>query len=237
MFYGMRQNEPGLGVTIHAMLDKLEQGINSNFVGLVENFENEDDTQYMTVNVQNRICLKCIYLSVVVERALEGFYTKEVTIWSQCCEKAIDTLKYAPLGLPAIVRYRIVMDWFLHHRRNGRIFIIPSVSMKDETIFPIMFSVYPDFKHACIEFIDNNIGDTKISVVHRYMNNCLKAIMNHDTIFIHDGSDSEDNGDCVLKSEVEQGTASLNGQFNEVAHEMSASKKEKRKKNLILKGL
>eukprot|EP00957_Ditylum_brightwellii_P086717 6598163-Ditylum_brightwellii.AAC.1 len=61
--------------------------------------------------------------------------------------------------------------------------------------------------------------------------------MNHDTIFIIDDNDSEDNGDCVLKSEVEQGTSSLSDRFNEIAHEMTTSKKEKRKKDLILKGL
>eukprot|EP00957_Ditylum_brightwellii_P002607 199870-Ditylum_brightwellii.AAC.1 len=61
--------------------------------------------------------------------------------------------------------------------------------------------------------------------------------MSHDTIFIHDDSDSEDDGDCVWRSEVEQGTASLSDLFNENAHGMSTSKKEKRKKNLILKGL
>eukprot|EP00957_Ditylum_brightwellii_P116507 8886920-Ditylum_brightwellii.AAC.1 len=95
----------------------------------------------MTVHAQNRIRLKCIYLSVALERALEGFYAKELTIWSQCCEKDIDTLKYVPLGLPVIVRYRTVMDWFLHYKRNERKCIIPSVSMKDETKFPIKFSV------------------------------------------------------------------------------------------------
>eukprot|EP00957_Ditylum_brightwellii_P029467 2227700-Ditylum_brightwellii.AAC.1 len=61
--------------------------------------------------------------------------------------------------------------------------------------------------------------------------------MSHDTMFIHDDSDSEDNGDCVLRSEAGQGTASLSDWFNEIAHEMSIPKKEKRKKNLILKGL
>eukprot|EP00957_Ditylum_brightwellii_P177331 13507912-Ditylum_brightwellii.AAC.1 len=209
MFYGMQQNESGLDVTIHAMLNQLEQGISSNFVGLVEHFENENDIQYMTVHAQNRMRLKCIYLSVTLERALEGFYAKEVTLWSKCCEKVIDTLKCVPLGLPAIVRYRTVMDWFLHYKRNGRKCIVQSVTMKDETKFPIIFSVYSDFKQACIEFIDDNIGDMSITIVHRYTNNCLKAIMNHDTIFIGDDSDSEDNGDCVLKSKVEQGTASL----------------------------
>eukprot|EP00957_Ditylum_brightwellii_P166857 12700275-Ditylum_brightwellii.AAC.1 len=82
------------------MLDQLEQGISSTFVGLVENFESEDDIQYMTAHAKNRMRLKCIYTSVALERALEGFYAKEATIWSQSCEKAIDTLKDVPLGLP-----------------------------------------------------------------------------------------------------------------------------------------
>eukprot|EP00957_Ditylum_brightwellii_P161643 12307095-Ditylum_brightwellii.AAC.1 len=71
MFYCMRQNESGLDVIVHAMLDQFEQGISSNSVGLVDNFENEDDIQYMSVHAQNRICLKCIYFSVALERALE----------------------------------------------------------------------------------------------------------------------------------------------------------------------
>eukprot|EP00957_Ditylum_brightwellii_P180242 13730864-Ditylum_brightwellii.AAC.1 len=71
MFNGMTQNESGLDVTIHAMLDQLEQSISSNFVVLVDNYENEDDIQYMTVHAQNRIHLKRIYLSVAFERTLE----------------------------------------------------------------------------------------------------------------------------------------------------------------------
>eukprot|EP00957_Ditylum_brightwellii_P039111 2956909-Ditylum_brightwellii.AAC.1 len=111
------------------------------------------------------------------------------------------------MGLPAIVQYRTVMDLFLHYKCNGRKCIVQSVTMKDETKFPLIFSVYPDLKQACIEFIDNNTGVISISIIHRYMNNCLKAIMDHDTIFINDDSDSEDDGDCVLKSEAKQGTA------------------------------
>eukprot|EP00957_Ditylum_brightwellii_P136070 10377470-Ditylum_brightwellii.AAC.1 len=34
-------------------------------------------------------------------------------------------LKDVPLGLPAIVRHRTVMDWVLHYRHNGRKFIVP----------------------------------------------------------------------------------------------------------------
>ena len=59
----------------------------------------------------------------------------------------------------------------------------------------------------------------------------MKAIINHDTIFIHDDSDGEDNGDCVLKSEVEQGTASLSDQFNEIANEMSTSPPKEEKES------
>eukprot|EP00957_Ditylum_brightwellii_P132280 10086620-Ditylum_brightwellii.AAC.1 len=61
--------------------------------------------------------------------------------------------------------------------------------------------------------------------------------MSHDTIFINDDSDSNDEGECVQRSDKESGTASLSDQFNEIANEMSTPKKEKRKKNLILKGL
>eukprot|EP00957_Ditylum_brightwellii_P185546 14126438-Ditylum_brightwellii.AAC.1 len=64
----------------------------------------------MTVHAQNRICLKCVYLTVTLEKALEDFYAKQVTLWSECCQRAIDTLKDAPLGLPTIVRPSIVMD-------------------------------------------------------------------------------------------------------------------------------
>ena len=127
-------------MTIHAMLDQLEKGLSSNFVGLVDNFENEDDIQYMTVHAQNRMRLKCVYLTVALEKALEGFYAKEVTLWSECCQAALDTLKDVPLGLPAIVRHRTVMDWFLHYKRNGRKFIVPTVLMKEETKIPIIFS-------------------------------------------------------------------------------------------------
>eukprot|EP00957_Ditylum_brightwellii_P154177 11732317-Ditylum_brightwellii.AAC.1 len=110
IFYSMSQYESGLDVTIHVMLNQLEQGISSNFVGLVEKFENEDDIQYMTVHAQNRMRLKCIYLSMALDKAFKGFYTKQVSLWSECCQKAIDALKDVPLGLSAIVRHRTVMD-------------------------------------------------------------------------------------------------------------------------------
>eukprot|EP00957_Ditylum_brightwellii_P040937 3099919-Ditylum_brightwellii.AAC.1 len=53
------------------------------------------------------------------------------------------------------------MNWFLELKRNGRRFIAPSVPMRDQVRLPASFSVYPDFKEACIKFIDNNTSDKK----------------------------------------------------------------------------
>eukprot|EP00957_Ditylum_brightwellii_P085087 6469404-Ditylum_brightwellii.AAC.1 len=66
------------------------------------------------------------------------------------------------------------MDWLASFQDNGRKFILPSVSLKDKTRVPAVFTVYPDFKDTCMEFIDNNLGDICIATVHKYMNTCLK---------------------------------------------------------------
>eukprot|EP00957_Ditylum_brightwellii_P168098 12797278-Ditylum_brightwellii.AAC.1 len=66
--------------------------------------------QYGTCPILSQMRLKCVYLTVALEKALEGFYAKKVTLWSECCQKAVDTLKDVPLGLQAIVRPRTVMD-------------------------------------------------------------------------------------------------------------------------------
>eukprot|EP00957_Ditylum_brightwellii_P085435 6499139-Ditylum_brightwellii.AAC.1 len=84
------------------------------------------------------------------------------------------------------------MDWFASFQDNRRKFVVPSVSLKDKTGVPTVFTVYPDFKYVCVEFIDNNLGDISTSTVHKHMNTCLKVIIDHDTIFIDIDSDSEE---------------------------------------------
>eukprot|EP00957_Ditylum_brightwellii_P201092 15324018-Ditylum_brightwellii.AAC.1 len=49
---------------------------------------------------------------------------------------------------------------------QGHECIVPNVSMKDETKVPPTFSVCPDFKDACVEFINNNIGNVSVATVH-----------------------------------------------------------------------
>eukprot|EP00957_Ditylum_brightwellii_P156820 11935689-Ditylum_brightwellii.AAC.1 len=85
------------------------------------------------------------------------------------------------------------MEWFVQFRSNGKRLVVPSVSMKNVEKLPLIFSVYPDFKETCTNFIDNNIGSTSIKTVNKVMNQCLKAIVEHDTMFMEeDDSDSED---------------------------------------------
>eukprot|EP00957_Ditylum_brightwellii_P076138 5788061-Ditylum_brightwellii.AAC.1 len=64
-----------------------------------------------------------------------------------------------PMGICPIIRQRTVMDWFASFWDNGRKFVVPSASLKDKTRVPAVFTVYPDFKGVCVEFIDNNLGD------------------------------------------------------------------------------
>eukprot|EP00957_Ditylum_brightwellii_P184210 14030985-Ditylum_brightwellii.AAC.1 len=78
------------------------------------------------------------------------------------------------MGISPIIRWRTVMDWFASSQDYGRKFIVPSVSLKDKSRVPAVFTVYPDFKDACMEFIDNNLGDINTATVHEYMNTCLK---------------------------------------------------------------
>eukprot|EP00957_Ditylum_brightwellii_P209387 15361554-Ditylum_brightwellii.AAC.1 len=108
-WYGMEKDEVASDESINAMLEILEKGVKGNFVGVVENFNNESN-----------------------------------------------------IGVPVpfhIVRCRTVMGRFLEFKRIGRRFVVPSISKKDKDRPPAIFSVYPNFKEACIKFIDNNIGD------------------------------------------------------------------------------
>eukprot|EP00957_Ditylum_brightwellii_P063627 4830029-Ditylum_brightwellii.AAC.1 len=63
--------------------------------------------------------------------------------------------------------------------------------MKEKTRVPAVFTVYPDFKDACVEFIDNNLGNISKATVHMYTNTCLKVIIHHDIIFIDSNSDRD----------------------------------------------
>eukprot|EP00957_Ditylum_brightwellii_P065658 4979871-Ditylum_brightwellii.AAC.1 len=69
--------------------------------------------------------------------------------------------------------------------------------MKDKSRVPPVFTVYPDFKDMCLEFIDNNLDDISTATVHKYMNTCLKVMNDHDTIFIDSDSDSNSEEECV----------------------------------------
>ena len=137
------------------------------------------------------------------------------------------------------------MSWFFEYKQNGRLFIIPSVSLKNESPEPPIFEVYPDFKDAFVEFLDKNIGDLKISTVHQYVNKCLKVIMEHDSIFLdkynENDSDSDSDGSddemLMRREKMLDSNISLSNRFADIAEEMSEKEKEKRKRNLIIKGL
>eukprot|EP00957_Ditylum_brightwellii_P121194 9242927-Ditylum_brightwellii.AAC.1 len=82
--------------------------------------------------------------------------------------------------------------------------------MKNVEQLPLIFSVYLDFKEACTKFIDNYLGNISVPTAHRFMNQCLKAIVNHDTIFIKDDdSVSETESEYKVQSKKEDGEKSL----------------------------
>ena len=219
------------------MLEKLEQCVSGNFIGTVENFDRESDLVFMTGFAVSQIRMKCTYLAVSLESSLHSFYKKEKKTWQQCCEESIAVMEDIPMGISPIIRWRTVMDWFASFRDNGRKFIVPSVSLKDKARVPAVFTVYPDFKDACMEFIDNNLGDISTATVHKYMNTCLKVIIDHDAIFID--SDSDDEEECIGNRDehVIVNDKTLIEKFRDVADNVFEKANKKRKKNLLLKGL
>eukprot|EP00957_Ditylum_brightwellii_P058740 4453884-Ditylum_brightwellii.AAC.1 len=80
----------------------------------------------MTGFAQSQIRMKCTYLTVAPESALYSFYKKERKVWQECCEEFILVMQDIPMGICPII----------------------SVSMKDKTKVPAVFTVYPDFKDA-----------------------------------------------------------------------------------------
>ena len=155
--FGMREGEETLDESIDNMLNKLEQGISGDFIGVVHNFEQHSDVEFMTTYAQTRVRIKCMYLSIALESALEGYYQKKKINWTNCCENAVSVLKDVPLESCSIVRCKSVMEWFVKFRSNGCRIIVPSVSMKNVEQLTLIFSVYPEFKEACTKFIDNRI--------------------------------------------------------------------------------
>eukprot|EP00957_Ditylum_brightwellii_P176506 13442358-Ditylum_brightwellii.AAC.1 len=63
--YGMNQNENVLDVTTNDMLE------------ILEGFETESDTEYLSVYAQARLQIKCTYLTTALESALEFVYKEE----------------------------------------------------------------------------------------------------------------------------------------------------------------
>eukprot|EP00957_Ditylum_brightwellii_P026750 2023268-Ditylum_brightwellii.AAC.1 len=103
------------------------------------------------------------------------------------------------------------MEWFVQFRINGRRFVVQSVSIKTVEKLPLIFSVFPDFKEACTEFIDNNIENISISTVHRFMNQCLKEIVQYNTIFVKDNdSNSKDESKYRLEGKGETNLGGFN---------------------------
>eukprot|EP00957_Ditylum_brightwellii_P123198 9393564-Ditylum_brightwellii.AAC.1 len=85
-------------------------------------------------------------------------------IMSECCQKSIDTMKHIPMGLTPIVRNRTVMDWFFELKTSNHQFAVPSVILKKQTKLPQIFEVHLDFKKACVEFIDTNMGNISVTL-------------------------------------------------------------------------
>eukprot|EP00957_Ditylum_brightwellii_P200035 15249400-Ditylum_brightwellii.AAC.1 len=157
--------------------------------------------------------------------------------WMICCDHALSVLKDVPFGSCPIVRSKTVMEWFVQFRTNGWRFVVPSVSMKNVDKLPLIFSVYPDFKEACTDFIDNYIGNMSDKTVHRFMNQCLKAIVNHDTMFIEDDdSDSKDESEYRVESATEENERSLIDRFNEISLSMTPTNGQEKEKTTNSEG-
>ena len=58
--FGMREGEETLDESIDNMLNKLEQGISGDFIGVVHNFEQHSDVEFITTYAQTRVRIKCI---------------------------------------------------------------------------------------------------------------------------------------------------------------------------------
>eukprot|EP00957_Ditylum_brightwellii_P209548 15362223-Ditylum_brightwellii.AAC.1 len=139
------------------MLEKLEQCMSGNFIGTVDNFERDSDLAFMTGFAQSQIRMKCTYLTGALESALYSFYKKKQKTWQQYYEESIAVMEDIPMGISPIIRWRTVVYWFASFQDNGRKYVVPSVSLKDKTRFPAVLTVYPDFKDAYVEFINNNL--------------------------------------------------------------------------------
>eukprot|EP00957_Ditylum_brightwellii_P161207 12274276-Ditylum_brightwellii.AAC.1 len=129
------------------------------------------------------------------------------------------------------------MEWFIQFRSNGRGFVVPSVSIKNVEKLPLIFSVYPDFKEACTNFIDNNIGSISVKTVNKFMNQCLKAIVEHDTMFMEDDdSDIKDESEYRVESTTEESERSLIERFNEISLSMTPKKRQEKEKTTNSEG-
>eukprot|EP00978_Attheya_sp_CCMP212_P024028 scaffold74802_cov56-Attheya_sp.AAC.1 len=193
-----------------------------------------------------RIQQKCAYLSCALQMALEKYpCANGLGKWADCCEEAITALKYMPVGISPPKCERIIRNWFVDFRQNGRRLVVPSISMANnmkDVKLPPFLQVYPDLKNAIVEFADANIGDITVDVMHSYMNKCIGIVVENEALFRtpidltggeesstscsnddHENEkDKEDDGDN-LESNLPNSSEDLRKQFQHAAVEHSPS--------------
>ena len=42
---------------------------------------------------------------------------------------------------------------------------------------PTFLQVYPEIEECLVDFIDNNIGEISVEIVHAYLNKCIQVII------------------------------------------------------------
>eukprot|EP00978_Attheya_sp_CCMP212_P007745 scaffold18000_cov44-Attheya_sp.AAC.3 len=186
MLLGVSDGE-NISDAIDDMLNILEDGLLCEYAKCIVGYWNARETP-MSSFAHARTQQKCAYLSCALQMAL-GKYpcANGLGKWADCCEEAITALKYMPSGISPPKSERIILNWFVDFRQNGRRLVVPSVSMannmKDHGKLPHLLHVYPDLKNVIVEFADANIGDITVDVMHSYMNKCIGIVVENEALF------------------------------------------------------
>ena len=48
---------------------------------------------------------------------------------------------------------------------------------------PPFLQVYPDLQEFRVDFIDNNLGEISVDILHAYLNKCIQVMIENDTLF------------------------------------------------------
>jgi len=156
------------------MEEVLEEGIKGNYTNIVQGYvqgmELDDSLQHL-------IGRKCIYLLVSLRHAYNQHQNGMPLNYGDCCDKAVEELKFAPMQWEHIESRRTIEKWFRHFKSWDRKIVIPSIMMdRQDSKIPIFLQRHVELTDAMMDYVDTNLTFLSIDRVHEFVNRAIRFI-------------------------------------------------------------